>query len=48
MNEETKMEENRLFYYLGSDGKTYYTPNEEFAHAQARKYGTKKVFMEKY
>lgn len=48
MNEETKVEENKIFSYYGSDGKVYYTPNEEFAHAQARKYKTQKVFVEQY
>jgi hypothetical protein len=48
MSEETIVIENLIFSYVGSDGKMYYTPNPEFASAQARKYGTEDVYVEKY
>lgn len=48
MSGETVVTENLIFSYYGSDGKKYYTPNPEFASAQARKYGTEDVFVETY
>jgi hypothetical protein len=48
MSEKTVVIENLIFSYVGSDGKTYHTPNPEFASAQARKYGTEDVYVEKY
>jgi len=48
MSEETVVIENLIFSYYGSDGKKYYTPSAEFAHAQASKYNTQHVFVEKY
>lgn len=48
MNEETKIEDNEIYSYKDSDGKLYYTPNQEFASARAYKYGTEKVYVEKY
>jgi hypothetical protein len=44
---ETLVIENLIFSYYGSDGKKYYTPSAEFATAQANKYGTEDVFVEK-
>jgi hypothetical protein len=44
---ETLVVENLIFSYYGSDGKKYYTPSAEFATAQARRYGTDDVFVEK-
>lgn len=44
---ETLVVENLIFSYYGSDGKKYYTPSAEFATAQAHKYGTEDVFVEK-
>jgi len=44
---ETLVVENLIFSYYGSDGKKYYTPSAEFATAQANKYGTEDVFVEK-
>jgi hypothetical protein len=48
MSEETTVIENVIFSYIGSDGKMYHTPSAEFATAQARKYGTEDIFVEKY
>ncbi len=45
---ETIVIDNIIFSYIGSDGKKYYTPSAEFAAAQARKYGTEDIFVEKY
>jgi hypothetical protein len=45
---ETIVIDNVIFSYIGSDGKKYYTPSAEFATAQARKYGTEDIFIEKY
>ena len=45
---ETIVIDNIIFSYIGSDGKKYYTPSAEFATAQARKYGTEDIFIEKY
>lgn len=47
MSEETTLLENVIFSYIGADGKKYYTPSAEFATAQASKYGTENVFVEK-
>ena len=44
---ETLVVENLIFYYYGSDWKKYYTQSAEFATAQARRYGTEDVFVEK-
>jgi hypothetical protein len=45
---ETVVIENLIFSYYGQDGKKYYTPSAEFATAQANKYGTHDVFVEKF
>jgi hypothetical protein len=44
---ETLVVENLIFSYYGSDGKKYHTPSAEFATAQAHRYGTEDVFVEK-
>ena len=47
MGEETEVVENVMFYYYGAKGEKFYTPNGEFATAQANKYGTHEVYVEK-
>jgi hypothetical protein len=47
MSEETEVVENKMFYYYGPNGEKFYTPNGEFATAQANKYGTYDVYVEK-
>ncbi len=48
MGEETEVVENVMFYYYGVNGEKFYTPNGEFASAQATKYGTDEVYVEKF
>lgn len=48
MSDTTTVIDNYIFYYIGLDGKKYYTPSNEFAMAQAIKYGNENIFIEKY
>jgi len=49
MNElVNEVNEVEIFYYLNKDGQKLYTPNFEFANVMANKYGTHKVYVEKY
>jgi hypothetical protein len=49
MNEiENEVNEVEIFYYINGNGQKLYTPNFEFANAMANKYGTRKVYVEKY
>jgi len=45
---ETQVIEIELFSYLNDKGQRLFTPNFEFADVMARKYGTFKVYVEKY
>ena len=42
-NEETVVVENVIYGYTNNNGQMVYTPNLEFAHIMAEKYGTKIV-----
>jgi hypothetical protein len=48
MSEETLVIDNLIFSYYDKNGKVYHTPSAEFATAQARKYGTINIYVEKY
>jgi hypothetical protein len=43
-NENVEVE---VYGYINSKGQKVFTPNLEFAHLMAIKYGTEKVFVEK-
>jgi hypothetical protein len=47
MAETTKEVENIIYSYVNDGNKKVYTPNLEFAHIMAKKYGTDDVFIEK-
>ena len=47
MGEEIEVVVNVMYYYYGTKKEKYYTPNGEFATAQAKKYGTHEVYFEK-
>jgi len=44
---ETQVIEIEIFGYVNDKGQTVFTPNLEFAHIMATKYGTQHVFIEK-
>lgn len=46
MSEET-VKENEIYSYINNEGQRVVTPNLEFAHLMAVKYGTQKVYVEK-
>jgi len=46
MSEET-IKENEIYVYVNDKQQEVVTPNLEFAHIMAVKYGTKKVYVEK-
>jgi hypothetical protein len=46
MSEETT-KENEIYVYVNDKGQKVVTPNLEFAHLMAIKYGTQKVYVEK-
>jgi len=43
-NEVTEVE---IYGYVNAEGQRVYTPNLEFAHIMAAKYGTQDVYIEK-
>ena len=43
-NEVTEVE---IYGYVNAEGQRVYTPNLEFAHIMADKYGTQNVYIEK-
>ena len=45
--QETQVIEIDLYGYVNDKGQKLYTPNLEFAHIMATKYGTEHVFIEK-
>lgn len=45
--QETQVIEIEIFGYINDKGQRVFTPNLEFAHIMATKYGTDKVFIEK-
>ena len=45
--QETQVIEIEIYGYINDKGQNVFTPNLEFAHIMARKYGTNKVFIEK-
>ncbi len=45
--QETQVNEVEIYGYTNNDGQKVFTPNLEFAHIMATKYGTKHVFIEK-
>jgi|APGre2960657505_1045072.scaffolds.fasta_scaffold992778_1 hypothetical protein len=47
MSEEIEVVESKMYYYYGPNGEKLYTPNSEFAAAQASKYETHDVYAEK-
>ena len=44
---ETQVIEIEIFGYVNDKGQKVFTPNLEFAHIMAEKYGTKNVYIEK-
>jgi len=44
---ETQVIEIEIFGYVNDKGQKVFTPNLEFAHIMATKYGTKNVYIEK-
>ena len=46
MSEEL-VKENEIYSYINDKGQRVFTPNLEFAHIMATKYGTNHVFIEK-
>jgi hypothetical protein len=44
---ETQVVEIIVYGYVNDKGQKVYTPNLEFAHIMATKYGTKNVYVEK-
>jgi hypothetical protein len=44
---ETQVIEIEIFGYINDKGQKVFTPNLEFAHIMATKYGTKNVYLEK-
>lgn len=47
MVEVTKEIENVIYLYVNDKGERVITPNVEFAHIMAKKYGTDDVYIEK-
>lgn len=45
--QETQVIEIDLYGYVNDKGQKVYTPNLEFAHIMATKYGTTNVYIEK-
>ena len=45
--QETQVIEVAIYGYTNDKGQRVFTPNLEFAHIMATKYGTKHVFIEK-
>ena len=45
--QETQVIEIEIFGYTNDKGQKVFTPNLEFAHIMATKYGTEHVFIEK-
>ena len=45
--QETQVNEVEIYGYTNNDGQKVFTPNLEFAHIMAAKYGTKNVYVEK-
>jgi len=45
--QETQVIEIEIYGYINNEGQRVFTPNLEFAHIMATKYGTNKVFIEK-
>jgi hypothetical protein len=45
--QETQVNEVEIYGYTNNDGQKVFTPNLEFAHIMATKYGTTHVFIEK-
>jgi len=45
--QETQVIEIAIYGYTNDKGQKVFTPNLEFAHIMATKYGTKHVFIEK-
>jgi hypothetical protein len=45
--QETQVIEVEIYGYINNEGQKVFTPNLEFAHIMATKYGTDKVFIEK-
>ena len=44
---EIQNETVEIYGYINNDGQKVFTPNLEFAHIMATKYGTTHVFIEK-
>ena len=44
---ETQNESIEIYGYINNEGQKVYTPNLEFAHIMADKYGTQDVYVEK-
>jgi hypothetical protein len=45
--QETQVIEVEIYGYINNKGQKVFTPNLEFAHIMANKYGTDKVYLEK-
>ena len=45
--QETQVIEVEIYGYINNNGQRVFTPNLEFAHIMATKYGTNQVFIEK-
>ena len=45
--QETQVIEVEIYGYINNYGQKVFTPNLEFAHIMATKYGTDKVYVEK-
>jgi hypothetical protein len=45
--QETQVIEIEIYGYINDKGQRVFTPNLEFAHIMATKYGTEHVFIEK-
>jgi len=45
--QETQVIEVEIYGYINNKGQRVFTPNLEFAHIMATKYGTNQVFIEK-
>lgn len=46
--QETQVIEIEIFGYINDKGQKVFTPNLEFAHIMATKYGTNDVYVERY
>ena len=47
LEQETQVIEIAIYGYVNAEGQRVFTPNLEFAHIMATKYGTEHVFIEK-